>query len=144
MPPRRTSKLQKIQETFSSKKKHPALQNMKFLNFFSNLWVIISPWILSRISYADPDPADQYPCGSGSGSSTLIITWNQGKFSEENQCKRIIVSCAGNATYGTEEETTSTEIYNYRYGTVNIFTNKTSTGGGRRIKILFFTHNTSR
>jgi hypothetical protein len=35
----------------------PALQNMKFYNFFIFLWVIFA--------LLDPDPADQNQCGSG-------------------------------------------------------------------------------
>jgi hypothetical protein len=47
-PPYRTSKLQKKPSAF--KREHPALQNMKFLNFFLLLWVIFALLDL------DPDP----------------------------------------------------------------------------------------
>ncbi len=45
-PPQRTSKLQK--KPSALKRKHPELQNMKFLNFFLLLWVIFA--------VLDPDP----------------------------------------------------------------------------------------
>jgi hypothetical protein len=34
---------------------HPALQNMKFLNFFQFLWVFLPSWIRIRIWILDPD-----------------------------------------------------------------------------------------
>jgi hypothetical protein len=46
-PLERTSKLQKKPSAF--KREHPALQNMKFLNFFLHLWVILPSWIWIRI-----------------------------------------------------------------------------------------------
>jgi hypothetical protein len=53
-----TSKLQK--KPSALKREHPALQNMKFLNFFLLLWVIFA--------LLDPDPDSEY----GSGSTDLI------------------------------------------------------------------------
>jgi hypothetical protein len=53
------------------KREHPALQNMKILDFFLFLWVIFA------LLDPDPDPATQInadPCGSGSGSETLQCT----------------------------------------------------------------------
>jgi hypothetical protein len=53
-PPQRTSKLQK--KPSALKREHPALQNMKFLNFLLLLWVIFA--------LLDPDPnfdLDPYP-----------------------------------------------------------------------------------
>ncbi len=55
--PYRTSKLQK--KPWALKREHPALQNMKLLNFFFFLWVI---FVL-----LDPDPDSE----SGSGSTVL-------------------------------------------------------------------------
>jgi hypothetical protein len=58
------------------KREHPAIQNIKFLNFFLLLWVIFALLDL------DPDPATQInadPCGSGSATlqkytdSTLAV-----------------------------------------------------------------------
>ncbi len=52
---------------------HPAIQNMKFLNFFLILWVIFA--------LMDPDPDSEYGSGSsdltefGSGSETLLASW---------------------------------------------------------------------
>jgi hypothetical protein len=48
------------EEAFSSQKRHPALQNMKFLNFLLILWVIFD--------LLDPDPDSE----NGSGSTDLI------------------------------------------------------------------------
>jgi hypothetical protein len=53
------SKRQRIQDP-NSTTLHPALQNMKFLNFFLLLWV----------SFALPDPDSEY--GSRFGSTDLI------------------------------------------------------------------------
>jgi hypothetical protein len=67
MPPQRTPKLQ--EKPSALKREHPALQNMKILYFFLFLWVIFA------LLDPDPDPATQInadPCGSGSGSETLI------------------------------------------------------------------------
>jgi hypothetical protein len=64
-----TSKLQK--KPSALKREHPALQNMKFLNFILLLRVIFS--------LLDPDPDSEDGSGSGStdpiesGSATLII-----------------------------------------------------------------------
>jgi hypothetical protein len=64
-----TSKLQK--KPSALKREHPALQNMKFLNFILLLRVIFS--------LLDPDPDSEDGTGSGStdpiesGSATLII-----------------------------------------------------------------------
>jgi hypothetical protein len=52
------SKLQK--KPSALKREHPALQSMKFLNFFLLLWVILA--------LLDPDPDSKY----GSGSTGLI------------------------------------------------------------------------
>jgi len=45
-------------EAFSSQKRTCAIQNMKFLNFFLLLWVILALWIRIRIlnMESDPDP----------------------------------------------------------------------------------------
>jgi hypothetical protein len=54
------------------KREHPALQSMKFLNFFLLLWVILA--------LLDPDPDSKYGAGStdliqsGSGSETMVKT----------------------------------------------------------------------
>jgi hypothetical protein len=74
-PPKRTSKLQK--KPSALKREHPALQKMKFLNFFLLLWVI---FILLD---PDPGPDSEYGSGStepdwiqiqyGSGSETLFF-----------------------------------------------------------------------
>ncbi len=53
----RKSKLQK--KPSAAKREHPALQNMKFLNYFLLLWVIFA--------LLDPDPDSEY--GSGSTDS---------------------------------------------------------------------------
>ncbi len=55
-----TSKLQK--NPLALKREHPALQNMKFLNFFLLLWVIFA--------LLDPEPDSE--SGSGYGSETLV------------------------------------------------------------------------
>ncbi len=60
------SKVQKkpqlTEEASALKRKHPALQNIKFLNFFLLLWVIFA------LLDPDPDPDSEY----GSGSTDLI------------------------------------------------------------------------
>jgi hypothetical protein len=61
-PPERTSKLQKKPPAL--KRKHPALENMKYLNFFLLLWVIFA--------LLDPNPDGSTDLiESGSGSETL-------------------------------------------------------------------------
>ncbi len=48
---------------------------MKILYFFLFLWVIFALLVPDPQFYADPDPATQInadPCGSGSGSATLL------------------------------------------------------------------------
>jgi hypothetical protein len=52
--------VQVTEEALSSQKRHPALQNMKFLNLFLLLWVIFD--------FLNPDPDSEY----GSGSTDLI------------------------------------------------------------------------
>ncbi len=54
------SKLQK--KPSALKREHPALQNMKFLNFFLLFWVIFA--------LLDPDPDSEY--GSGSGFTDML------------------------------------------------------------------------
>jgi hypothetical protein len=57
----------RLGEAFSPQRDHPALQNMKIQYFLLFLWVIFA--------LLDPDPATQInadPCGSGSGSATLL------------------------------------------------------------------------
>jgi hypothetical protein len=56
----RTSKLQKT--PWALEREHPALQKMKFLNFFLLLWVVIA--------LLDTDPDSEY--GSESGSTDPI------------------------------------------------------------------------
>jgi hypothetical protein len=57
--PRRSKRTSKIQKKPSAhNREHPALQHMKFLNFFTFLWVIFA--------LLDPDP------DSKSGSTDLI------------------------------------------------------------------------
>jgi hypothetical protein len=60
-PPLKTSKLQEKPSTL--KREHPALQKMKFINFFLFLWVIFA--------LLDPDPIQ---IRHGSGSTTLSET----------------------------------------------------------------------
>jgi hypothetical protein len=51
----------KLQEKPSVlKREHPALQNLKILNFFLFLWVILA--------LLDPDPDPKFECGSGSSN----------------------------------------------------------------------------
>jgi hypothetical protein len=49
-----TSKLQ--EKPSALKREHPALQNMKFLNFFLLLWVIIGYGSRDPIEFGVPDP----------------------------------------------------------------------------------------
>ncbi len=47
----------KLQEKPAARKReHPALQNMKFLDFFLFLWVIFALLVLDPIRIPDPDP----------------------------------------------------------------------------------------
>jgi hypothetical protein len=67
-PRERTSKLQKNPSAL--KREHPALQNMKFLNFFLLLWEIfalLDPYPDSESGYGSTDLIE-----SVSGSETLI------------------------------------------------------------------------
>jgi hypothetical protein len=52
------------------KREHPALQNMKFLNFFLFLWVIFA------LRGPDPDPESGYGFTdlTESGSETMVFT----------------------------------------------------------------------
>jgi hypothetical protein len=69
-PPERTSKLQK--KPSALKRKHLALQNMKFLIFFLFLWVIFS--------LLDPDPDFEYPV------STDLIESGSNPDPDPNHC----------------------------------------------------------
>ncbi len=62
-PPLRTFKLQEKPSAF--KRDHPALQDMKFLNFFLFLWVIFA--------LLDPDPDPQTRIQTGFGNNTQKI-----------------------------------------------------------------------
>ena len=53
-PPERTYKLQK--KTSALKREHPALQNMKFYNFFLLLWVIFALLDPDPLTWLNPDP----------------------------------------------------------------------------------------
>jgi hypothetical protein len=54
------------EEPSALKREHPAIQNMKFLQFFLFLWVIFA--------LLDPDPATQInPDPYGSVSATLVL-----------------------------------------------------------------------
>jgi hypothetical protein len=52
----------KLQEKLSAlKREQPVLKNMKILAFFLFMWVIFA--------LLDPDPVQQFECGSGSSNS---------------------------------------------------------------------------
>ncbi len=53
-PPWRTSKLQEKPSVL--KREHPALQNMKFLNFFQFLWLFLRSWIQIQPTKMNADP----------------------------------------------------------------------------------------
>jgi hypothetical protein len=86
-PPLKTSRLQKM--PLALKREHPALQNMKFLNFFKLLWVI----------FALLDPAYE----SGYGSNDLI---ESGSNSDPKLCKRV--------RYGSGVKPIGTKRFFYR------------------------------
>ncbi len=53
----------------SLKREHLSLKNLNYLHFCGSFW---PSWIRIRIPNADPDPADQNECGSG---STTLVIW---------------------------------------------------------------------
>jgi hypothetical protein len=52
----------------SLKKEHLALKNLNFPHFCGSFWAI-----RIRIPNADPDPADQNECGSGSATQSMYL-----------------------------------------------------------------------
>jgi hypothetical protein len=54
-------------ETSSLQGEHPAIQNMKFINFFKFQCFIFA--------LPDPDPSDQNHCGSGSATLPVLISF---------------------------------------------------------------------
>ncbi len=70
--------MSKLQKTSAIKRKHPALQNMKFHNIFLFLWVIFASWSRIRIPNTDPDTLTWI------GSSPDPKPWLQVYFSCKN------------------------------------------------------------
>ncbi len=83
---KRTPKLQ--EKPSALKREHPALQNMKILNFFLFSWVIFA--------LLDPDPSAQInadPCGSGSETLLRTLTVQSYLVGENVDLEKLLQIC---------------------------------------------------